>query len=489
MILWIDGHCFHYEMENLCRVFFPYEPIQRVYSETAGEMLVYTALRKGDAQTQLLVKVQFPGKCREEATAVSNMVADYTQQCELQMALLLFEILCDLTGYRPDWGVLTGVRPAKLMRKLLEQETREEAFSYFTKELRVSAEKTALTQAVIDRETPILQRSTLDSFSLYIAIPFCPTRCHYCSFVSHSISNAGKYLEPYLERLCRELESTALMARELGLTLRTVYIGGGTPTTLDVGHLRKLLQAVQDCFPERVWEYTLEAGRPDTITQDKLQCIRDYPVTRISINPQTMQNALLEGIGRAHTVEQTVEAYKMARDAGFDNINMDLIAGLPEDTTEGYMQSLEEVLALCPQSVTVHTLALKRASSMVAQQGYTRYATESLTGDMLRKGAESLARHGILPYYMYRQSRTVGNLENVGYAQEGYECQYNIYMMDETHTVLGVGAGAVTKLKAPDGPRIERIYNFKYPYEYCNRFEELITRKEGIRSFYADLKG
>jgi oxygen-independent coproporphyrinogen-3 oxidase len=405
------------------------------------------------------------------------------------MAVTLFDTLSRATGYRPQWGILTGVRPSKLMNRLIAQYGADGARKYFQKRLLVSPDKTALAFHVAHAEKRVMDTSRPESFSLYISIPFCPTRCSYCSFVSHSIaaSKAKKLLPRYVELLCEELALTGRIASELGLRLETVYYGGGTPTTLDAEELLRLHAAVKEHFDlSTVREYTVEAGRPDTVTRERLEALKCMGATRISINPQTFSDEVLAEIGRSHTAQCAEAAFLLARAHGFSNINMDLIAGLPKDTPESFQTTLEKTLALDPESVTVHTLALKRSSTLVTRQ--QRSGDASLTGDMLARAQAALTTAGHFPYYMYRQSRCLGNLENVGWCRPGHEGLYNIFMMEECHTVLAAGAGAVTKLKAPHGEMIERIFNFKYPYEYNERFETLMQRKERIKQFYASYK-
>ena len=359
------------------------------------------------------------------------------------------------------------------------------AKQYFSEKLLVSDNKISLCSEAVSGEDKITSLSRPDSYSLYLSIPFCPTRCAYCSFVSHSVDKAKNMIPRYVEYLCKEVEVTAEIARGLGLRLETVYMGGGTPTTLTSEQMDTVLSAVRSNFDmSNVREFTVEAGRPDTITAEKLAAIKKNGVTRISINPQTMNDDVLVEIGRKHTAADTEVAFKMARDMGFDNINMDLIAGLPLDTFDGFCHTLDRVLALDPESVTVHSLAMKRAATLSTDGRLPEAQMGETASKMVDFARETLTKNGILPYYMYRQSKTVGNLENVGYAKRGYEGLYNVYIMDETHTILACGASAVTKMRQPFGNNIERIFNFKYPYEYIDRFDEQIDRKQGIGAFY-----
>ncbi|MDO4607758.1 MAG: coproporphyrinogen dehydrogenase HemZ, partial [Clostridia bacterium] len=289
----------------------------------------------------------------------------------------------------------------------------------------------------------------------------------------------------YVDYLCKELAITARIAKENNLRLETVYMGGGTPTTLSAEQLNRVLATVRDNFDmAAVREFTVEAGRPDTIDADKLMVIKQNGVTRISINPQSMNDDVLECIGRRHTASDTVKAFNLARQIGFDNINMDLISGLPGDTFKSFKSTIDEILKLDPESVTIHSLSMKRASTLTVNGEFEHIKLGTEASKMVNYARKILTDNKILPYYMYRQSKTVGNLENVGYAKQGYEGLYNVYIMDETHTILACGASAVTKLKDKTQKNIKRIFNFKYPYEYISGFNELISRKKEIGEFY-----
>lgn len=486
MILYLNGHDFHYEMENLCRVFFPAEEIRCTTEQTKGERVVSTLFKNDGTKTQITVQAEIDGKTARQTRILELGGGDIEKEGELCMAQALFDVLREITGYTPAWGILTGVRPAKLMHRLMNEEgSAEAAKAYFRNRLLVSEQKTELAMHVAQAQTPVYRMSRPESFSLYVSIPFCPTRCSYCSFVSHSMNTAKKLMPEYVRLLSRELADLGKVAKGLGLRLETIYFGGGTPTTLSAEDFLLLAGTIEEHFDlSTLREYTVEAGRPDTVTPEKLLAMKQVGVDRISINPQTLNDAVLEHIGRRHTAQQVLDAFAMARAHGFDDINMDLIAGLPVDTQESYHNTLETVLNLAPESITVHTLALKRSSSLVTQGEEQIEMTAGLTGRMLNETANSLPRKGYYPYYMYRQSKCVGNLENVGWCLEGKESLYNVFMMDEIHTVLAAGAGAVTKLKAPQGPHLERVFNYKYPYEYISRFDEMIERKNKISAFY-----
>ncbi|MBR1731538.1 MAG: coproporphyrinogen dehydrogenase HemZ [Ruminococcus sp.] len=477
MNLYIN-HGFHYELENLTRLFYPNEKITVIKDSDEYTKPYIKAFRNEN----LSVEVK-SGDFSEFSTAhVSYDVEDERMLCEL-----LYKILCKLTGVTPPWGMITGVRPVKLYRNLLTAENADYADKYFKDKLFVSDEKIKLAKITEKNEKKFIDLSRKDSFSLYIAIPFCPTRCHYCSFVQSSIERSKHLVEPYVELLCKELEYTAKIVSELNLRLETVYMGGGTPTTLTAEQMNRVLSVINNSFDMSTCrEFTVEAGRPDTITEDKLNSILENNVDRISINPQTLNNNVLEAIGRHHSAEQTIEAYNLARKVGFNNINMDLIAGLPTDTVDSFKSTLDKITELNPECVTVHTLSMKRSSSLT-QNGTSINRDDAVnTAKMLSYANERLLQSEYLPYYLYRQSKMVGNLENTGWSKKGFESLYNIYVMDETHTILGCGAGAVTKLKRFGTTYLERIFNFKYTYEYINRYNEILDRKKNICTFYGN---
>lgn len=486
MILRIFGHDFHYECENLCRVYFPNEKINIVYDESGEDSrTVVTRCAPIDGGNLISVEAEIDGVSRSAQAEVKADENELRDKSELKTAQLIFALLSEITGYTPPWGVLTGVRPSKLMLRLIDQMGAEGARRYFTEDLLVSEEKTNLAQTVAAAEEKIIALSERNSFSLYVAIPFCPTRCSYCSFVSHSIanSNAKKLLPEYLDKLAEEIRMTGEIASELGLRLESVYFGGGTPGVLEAPQLDRLLYAVENSFDlSTVREYTVEIGRPDTVTPEKLRILRLHNVGRISINPQTFNQKTLDLIGRNHKVEQAVKAYQLAKAYGFESINMDLIAGLPEETLEDFKASVDTAISLSPENITVHTLALKRSSELNASGAGV--SGGNTAKQMLEYASKRLYGSKYEPYYMYRQSKCVGNLENVGWCKSGKDCLYNVFMMEECHTVIAVGAGAVTKLCDPDSTNVERIFNFKYPYEYISGFDKITERKNGIKSFY-----
>ncbi len=477
MNLYVKNHNFHFELENLTRLFFPNEKITviRDFSEPQPPY-IYT-----EVSDKITISVNI-GSFNKSETAVKKLTDDDN---ELVSAQLLYKLLCDFTGLTQPWGILTGVRPVKLLRRLAEESSEEQAVKKFEKDFFVSNEKIALSRETEHNERKILELSKPESFSLYVGIPFCPSRCSYCSFVMASIERAEKLIEPYTKLLCEEIKRTAEIANKLGLRLETVYFGGGTPTTLSAEQLDTVLRTVNNSFDMSTCrEFTVEAGRPDTIDIAKLFALKENEVDRISINPQTVNDEVLKTIGRKHTAQQFFDAFELARKCGFDNINTDLIAGLPTDTPESFKNSLDSIVRLNAECITVHTLCMKRASRLTTE-GVTLDLQQARDArEMLAYTQNILGQNEYIPYYMYRQSRMVGNLENVGWSKRGFESLYNVYVMDETHTILACGSGGVTKLKRNNPDYLERIFNFKYPYEYIDRFDELIQRKSGIMQFY-----
>lgn len=488
MRFFLNDQGFIYELEKLSRLFLPFEKFEVVNSiEEARECEQYIAVLADYSKEEavLVTELKLDSKFETRRRVVPNSEVKDKGTYELVMALMLFECFESITGYRTPWGILTGIRPAKLMGKMIASMGEEAAIEYFKENFLVSSEKTKLCYDCFKSEEDIIKRSTSDSFSLYVSIPFCPSRCNYCSFVSHSVEQAKKLIPKYVEFLCEEIKETAEIANSLKLKLLTIYIGGGTPTTLSAEQLTMIMDTVKSNFDfTYLEEYTVEAGRPDTVTEEKLVAIKEGGATRISINPQTMNDDVLKNIGRRHSAKDMIDAFNLARKCGFDNINTDLIAGLSGDTYESFCSSVDEIIALKPENVTVHTLSMKRASNLTKSCTVFESEQGKLAEAMVTYSYNKLSEAGIKPYYMYRQSKTVGNLENVGYAKEGYEGLYNVYIMDETHTILACGASSVTKLREPDGPYIERVFNFKYPYEYIERFDIILGRKQQITEFY-----
>ncbi|MGN0526739.1 MAG: coproporphyrinogen dehydrogenase HemZ [Acutalibacteraceae bacterium] len=483
MNLYYISHEFRYESEKLLRLFFPLEKINEFtqFDGCEGDYLLTEI--KGNEELTLSATLSLKGQVKTNTKKVQKSLCE---DLELELLLLAYDLLTDMCNFTPKWGILTGVRPSKLLMSKLNTAGEEEAKKWFQNSYRVSKEKTDLALEVAKREQVIIEKTPPDSFSLYISIPFCPSRCSYCSFVSHSISSekAKALIPDYVERLCEELRFTAEKAKENNLELTSVYWGGGTPTALEADDLEKILTVIEENFDlSKCLEYTVEAGRPDTVTKEKLEVLKKHNVGRISINPQTFNDGVLTAIGRRHNSALTVEKYKEAREIGFDCINMDLIAGLPTDTLESFKHSVDKAVELDADNITVHTLALKSSSAIVTENESGRLTDKDIA-DMIDYSYSALTKAGYYPYYMYRQSKSLGNLENVGYCKPGKEGIYNVLMMEECQSIFAVGAGAVTKLRTPDGGKIERIFNFKYPFEYISRFRLLLDKKERMSTFY-----
>ena len=388
----------------------------------------------------------------------------------------LYDLCREITGLRPPWGSMTGVRPTHLMLEALSAGlTPEEAVRKLVKEFDVTPERAALLAEIAaeQRKLPVPGDGWMD---VYIGIPFCTTRCAYCSFSSGEIGD-GSLIAPYMAALGREMRACADILRQSGRTIRALYIGGGTPTALPEEAFAELLENTVNLFPGAM-EYTVEAGRPDTLTRSKLKAIRNAGVRRISINPQTMNDRTLEVIGRAHTAQQVRDAYAMAREEKISHINMDVIAGLPGENEKDFTHTMEEAVRLHPESLTVHTLAIKRSSRMSLENH--PLPDGGMTADMVELGRKTAREMGMKPYYLYRQKYMAGNLENTGYALPGHACLYNVDIMEETSHILAMGAGGISKRIWPDEGHITRAPNVSNIHDYLERTNEMIRRKEEL---------
>ena len=379
------------------------------------------------------------------------------------------------------WGVLSGIRPAKYVRELKEEGKTADEISKILREIfDVKGEKISLALQVSENEEKVLKNVEKNSVSIYIGIPFCPSRCLYCSFVSTDVKLSGRYIDEFVELLLKEIEYTGKILKDLGLSVQNIYIGGGTPTTLSACQLEKIFEKIRENISiDNLTEFTVEAGRPDTITAEKLLKIKEGGAGRISINPQTLNDKTLEIIGRKHSVTDFYKAFELAKGEGFKCINTDLIAGLPGESFEMFKGSIDGIIALDPENITVHSMCVKRAAALNFQK--IPLADAELADKMLSYAQDKIIKSGREPYYMYRQKNISGNLENVGYAKSGYFSQYNINIMEEVQTIIGLGGGGVSKIVK--GDRIERIPNFKEPYEYIRRFDEILEKKDEIKYF------
>ena len=379
----------------------------------------------------------------------------------------------------PAWGALAGVRPTKISTKhLLEGGTAQTAEKLLQQVYYVSPERSALAMDCSRSTVAAYHKTQPQDISLYVGIPFCPTRCAYCSFVSRSVGKRTELLDPYLQALEKELELTGKLLKDSGKTVRTVYIGGGTPTTLSAEQMAWLLDSIYAHIDlSRCIEFTVEGGRPDTLDEEKLRTIRQHGADRMSINPQSMMDTVLRASGRPHTAQAVLESYRQAVDAGFADINMDLIAGLPGDTVEGFMHSLDTVAALNPSNITVHTLALKKGADLFEQK-VSLPGLDQVTR-MVEYANRKLSALGYKPYYLYRQKYMSGSFENVGWSRDNRDCLYNIYMMEELHTILSLGGGGMNKVNLPDGT-LQRFHNPKFPEQYIEQLDSVLAQKEEL---------
>ena len=380
------------------------------------------------------------------------------------------------------WGKVTGIRPVKIARTMLKDGKREMDFiNHFKTELDVSDEKTMLTLDIALREIGVLKDIDSNDICIYVGVPFCKTRCLYCSFVTNSAANNQKYMPDFVKCVKYEIEYTAKLLKNTSYRIVGLYFGGGTPTTLSASDLKDIFKKCFDSFElDNLREFTVEAGRPDTIDREKLMVMKESGVTRISINPQTMNDKILEVIGRSHTVDDIYDSFKLARECGFDNINMDLIAGLPTESFEQFKNSVNKVIELDPECITVHTMSIKRGSRLHEQLGDYALTDEEVVREMVEYSYQKLLENEYFPYYLYRQKHMVGDFENIGYSKNGYECLYNIMIMEETNSIVSVGCGGVTKIVNLPNDRIERVFNVKEAMDYVTRIDEMCKRKDVI---------
>jgi len=489
----LDGHDYKYAVEQMMLTLFPDE--RPVYTDERPErdtLFADSRLTAGPAYAASVTRLYVQGRCFVGVATVGAASLPKGRLAEgraLQKIIRLsfYQAAVQALGRRPPWGALTGIRPGKLVSAMLEAGVGEEdAINAMERDYDVSFARAGL--CLDTARAGLAAKDTLGSrdICLYVGIPFCPTRCAYCSFVSHSVEKSLKLVEPFLAALFREIDAVGVVVRRLGLRVVSVYLGGGTPTTLTAPALSALLARLSRAFDlSRVRDYTAEAGRPDTLTDEKLRVLSENRVTRVSVNPQTMQDHVLAAIGRNHTAADIERAVGLVRRARGFIINMDLIAGLPADSEAGFRDTLNRVLAFRPENITVHTLALKKGARITLEK--TPLPQPAAVGRMLDYAAEALRGAEYAPYYLYRQKYTSGGFENVGWAKPNHQNLYNICMMEELCTVLALGGGGSTKLMCGEPGRIQRIFNAKYPHEYILGIDRIIIEKES--KLYAAYKG
>lgn len=469
---------FEYDIQGIVRSFYPGIDMATNSDEEAELYIIadfsedQMVLSLAEKSINHIVNTKKFSRCQEVNPELSRKETKNVLKREL------YNLLHEYTGKELLWGTLSGIRPTKITSALLEEGMEEEKVIQYMKDVYyVSDLKARESLEISKNERRVLKNIDYkNGYSLYIGIPFCPSTCLYCSFTSYPLKRYQNKVDQYIQALCKEIRYCAKAFAHKKLC--TVYIGGGTPTTLEPNQLEVLLSCVEEAFNlDHLLEFTVEAGRPDSITREKLKVLKKHAVTRISINPQTMKQKTLEIIGRHHTVDDFIRAYAMAREEGFDNINMDFILGLPDESKTDVEASMDKVLEMKPDSLTIHSLAIKRAARLnifkEKYENYLMFNSEEIM-DVTKKAAKEL---NLSPYYLYRQKNMAGNLENIGYAKEGKEGIYNILIMEEKQPILAVGAGASTKMVFPDGHRIERIENVKDVDIYIDKIDEMIARK------------
>ncbi len=490
MELFLVNNDYKYAVEQIMLMLFPGE--SPVYPDSPGGGLrAEVKLSDGEVYVTAVCTITdadgktYSGKAAVSRSAFSDAIVE--QRLRQRAAKLSFyRAGLKKLDKKPVWGALSGIRPGKLMSDLLESGLSDRAaLSRFVKLYDASPERAELCLHTAHASRRVTEKLGKKDICLYLGVPFCPTRCAYCSFVSQSVEKSMKLIPPFVDALMEDMEATAEVVRSLGLNVIAVYLGGGTPTTLSADQLERVMSALHERFDLRnCREITVEAGRPDTISRDKLLVMRRWGVSRVSVNPQTMNDRVLEAIGRRHTAEDVLKALGLVREVGGFEVNMDLIAGLPEDDPESFSRTMDAVLALEPENITVHTLSLKKGSRITLES--TRIPTADEVAEMVDISRARLTEAGYAPYYLYRQKFMSGGLENVGWGKPGRDNLYNICIMEELCSIIAMGAGASTKLVTGTG-RLERFFAPKYPAEYISDIGKTCAKKSIIKEFYDEL--
>ena len=488
---------FEYDIHSLVKAFYPqHDVLVKAMPREEFPESVFHLVVNYDRKNHMIDFKFYEREQQENGAAEEKMTDRKKTKNELKQQL--YYLLTLYAGKTLPWGTLTGIRPTKIPMELLEEgKSEDEIRSYMKETYFASDEKIELSLAVAKRELELLSRIDYENgYSLYVGIPFCPSTCLYCSFTSYPLAKWANHMDEYLDALEKEIAFTAEACKHK--VLNSVYIGGGTPTTLSAEQMDRLLTMIGSYFgiadeqgrmiyadesaekQTQLLEFTVEAGRPDSITREKLEVIHKHNISRISINPQTMKEETLRLIGRQHTVQQTIDSFNLAREVGFDNINMDLIVGLPEETIEDVRETMRQLEELDPDNITVHSLAIKRAARLRMQKEQYENLHIENTAQTIDLTAECCHEMGLEPYYLYRQKNMAGNFENVGYAKPGKAGVYNILIMEEKQTIMALGAGATTKVVFEDGKRIERVGNVKDITNYLDRVDEMVERKREL---------
>lgn len=482
MIYTLEGHELKHAVEEMLFHLLPTVSLTRG-DETGDADYCRSILEERDGSACARAEARIDGSVREarrSASVTGLAPLEYKRTITELVKTTVYEAVVPALSQPPVWGSLTGVRPAKLARGMIERGmSRGETAAYLREHFHVVPERAALTIRAAATAIELDRAIGENDISLYIGIPFCPSRCYYCSFVSATTAQSGQLIAPYLDVLCNEIKETAALVREAGKRVQSVYIGGGTPTTLNEQQLERLLRELNENFDfSGLREYTVEAGRPDTITSAKLRVLKNAGVDRVSINPQSMDDAVLAAIGRKHTAQDVLRAYDEARQVGFSAVNMDVIAGLTGDTADSFAKTINRLIGLAPENITVHTLAIKRGADLTDKAAAS--AQRETVSRMLDGAVHALQSAGYGPYYLYRQKFTAGGFENVGWCKPDMECFYNVTMMEELQTILSLGAGGVSKRVDRNTGWIERTNNPKYPLEYIRAADRLINGKQKL---------
>ncbi|HYF82748.1 MAG TPA: coproporphyrinogen dehydrogenase HemZ [Clostridia bacterium] len=484
----LENHDYYNEAADIVRMYFGKCEMQRLEGALADsqsflqvhDVFITSSLEIAGVSCTCISRYQSLQK-QEEVIIKSTIELPDNKALKRLIKKSMYSLLSEVFEREYPWGILTGIRPVKIVHELINSGFKEADIpGMLTEEYLMSEDRAQLAVEIAGIERPFVFPVDDAALSIYIGIPFCPSRCHYCSFTSNSISVLHAYVEPYLDSLIKEIQRVSEYLNKTDYRVQTIYIGGGTPTALNAEQLERLMQCISLCFGQQADEFTCEAGRPDSITKEKLQVLLKYNVSRISINPQTMNDATLKSIGRAHSTEQIVESFRLARNEGFNNINMDLILGLPGESMEQLTHTLKEIKKLGPESVTVHTMAIKRASIYNEEFKNSTIADDENISNMMDYTKKFLREMGMHPYYLYRQKHMLQNLENIGFSKKGFECIYNMQIIEEKQTNVAFGADAVTKIFISKENRIERQHNIKDVKLYIENIEEMISKKLDI---------
>ena len=493
MIINLQSPINRYYVQTLAMIFFPGEKFGEEELSRTDVPSLFVRTEKTEMGVLAYAEVSFEGKtCKAEY--LTEQTEGRTEERTLKLAVggAVINALGELTGYRPAWGMLIGVRPSKVASEMLNAGmSKTKVKKLLNTDYLVIPKKASLATDIAVTEKRIVGEPSVKDCSVYVSIPFCPTRCSYCSFVSYTSKRLLSLIPEYLEKLKADIKGQFDIIKKLGLRVRTVYIGGGTPTILDEGQLEDLLSFIsKQTDVSLLDEYTLEAGRPDTITAEKFIIAKAYGITRVSVNPQSLCDEVLCGIGRSHTAEDFFRAYDMAKQSGIKTVNVDLIAGLPADNFKRFSSTVDKIIELDPENITVHTFCVKKSAEILRMNSRIYSVHGGDSGKCVDYSQIKIQQAGYVPYYMYRQKNTVGNYENVGFAKPGHEGLYNIYMMEEIHSIFAAGAGAVSKLVDNTGTygksaNIERLFHNKYPYEYLTEDRNSMFEEAAMR-FYKE---